>query len=41
MEIVHAPIENSWEYLHVPRKANEKFPRIKWEKLYGKITMHP
>jgi hypothetical protein len=21
MEIVHASIENSWEYFHVPRKA--------------------
>jgi hypothetical protein len=41
MEIVHVPIENFWEYFHVPRKANEIFPCIKWEKLHGKITLHP
>jgi hypothetical protein len=34
MEIVHVPIENSWKYFHVPRKANEIFPCIKWEKLW-------
>jgi hypothetical protein len=41
MEIVHATIENSWEYFHVHSKANEIFPCIKWEKLCGKITLHP
>jgi hypothetical protein len=41
MEIVHATIENPWEYFHVQRNANEIFPCIKREKLCGKITLHP
>jgi hypothetical protein len=41
MENVHASIENSWQYFHVPRKANEIFPCIKWEKQNEKITLHP
>jgi hypothetical protein len=40
MEIVQEPFENSCKYFHVPKKANEKFPCIKWEKQYGKRTLH-